>query len=41
MWERRGEESGRRAWKISEEEEEEEERYSCQRASRSYTVQLG
>ena len=35
-----GEETGRRAWKMSEEDEEEEERYSSQGASRSYTVQL-
>jgi hypothetical protein len=34
-----GEETGRRAWNMSEEEEE-EERYSSQGASRSYTVQL-
>jgi len=37
-----GEETGRRAWKMSgeEEEEEEEERHSSRGASRSYTVQL-
>jgi hypothetical protein len=35
-----GEETGCRAWKMSEEEEKEEERYSSQGASRSYTVQL-
>jgi len=35
-----GEETGRRAWKMSKEDEEEEERYSSQGASRSYTIQL-
>jgi len=36
-----GEETGRRAWKMSEEEEEEDdERYSSQGASRSYTAHL-
>jgi hypothetical protein len=35
-----GEETGSRAWKMSEEEEE-DERYSSQGASRSYTVHLG
>lgn len=34
-----GEETGRRAWKMSDEDEEEEERYSSQGASRSYAVQ--